>query len=311
MADGARFRFGVQLTGPAAGTSWADTARRAEDLGYSTLLMPDHFNDQLAPVPALMAAADATTVLRVGSLVWGVDYRHPVLLAKAAATIDLLSGGRFEFGLGAGWMSADYLQSGIKEDEPTTRVDRLEEALAVCRGLWQDEKFSFHGTHYRIKDLDGLPKPAQKPHPPILVGGGGRRILSIAARTADIVGINPPLRSGQGVSAEMVSPFAVDDRVAHVRSQAGARLEQIELNIMVMRIHIGADWPNQRSQIAESLGSAHEDLDASPYIWLGEEARVIEHIREIRERWGISYFVLHGHEAMEQAAPIVSSLSGQ
>src|SRR5271165_7356386 len=151
MAHDRKFRFAAQLSkGPdGSGASWAQQARRAEDLGYSTLLMPDHFGDQLAPVPALAAAAAATSTLRLGALVFGNDYRHPVVLAKEAATLDVLSEGRFELSLGAGWMRTDYEQAGITYDHPAVRVARFEEAVKVVNGLLRtDGPFSFHGTHY-------------------------------------------------------------------------------------------------------------------------------------------------------------------
>ena len=177
MAHPRRFRFAAQLSKAPDGTarSWAEQARKAEDLGYCTLLMPDHFGDQLAPVPALMAVADATEHLRIGALVFDNDYRHPLVLAKEAATLDLLSDGRLELGLGAGWMRSDYEQSGIPYDEASVRVDRFEEAVAIIGGLLEaTEPFSFTGTHYTVTDHTPTPRPVQRPRPPIIIGGGGR-----------------------------------------------------------------------------------------------------------------------------------------
>ncbi|HVN50318.1 MAG TPA: TIGR03621 family F420-dependent LLM class oxidoreductase, partial [Acidimicrobiales bacterium] len=182
MAHPRRFRFGVQASTAASGDDWRALARRVEDLGYSTLFMPDHFGDQLAPVPALMAAADATSELRIGALVFDNDYKHPVVLAKEAATLDLLSGGRLELGVGAGWMVSDYEQAGMAYDPPKVRVDRFAEGLAVIKGLFAEGELHFEGEHYRIEGLDGRPKPVARPHPPILIGGGAKRMLSIAAR---------------------------------------------------------------------------------------------------------------------------------
>src|SRR5271166_1089006 len=175
------FRFAAQLGSAPEPTarSWADQARRAEDLGYSTLLMPDHFGDQLAPVPALAAAAAATETLRVGSLVFGNDYRHPVVLAKEAATLDVLSGGRFECSLGAGWMRTDYQEAGIDYDAPKVRVDRFEEAVTIVSGLLStDGPYSFAGDHYTVTEHHLRPRPVQQPRPPLIIGGGGRRVLS-------------------------------------------------------------------------------------------------------------------------------------
>src|SRR5688572_28260269 len=161
MTHPRKFRFGVQASNAGGGTEWAALARKAEDLGFSTLFMPDHFGDQLAPVPAMQAAADATTTLRVGCLVFDNDYKHPVVLAKEAATIDVLSRGRLELGIGAGWMNTDYAQSGIQHDRAGVRIDRMEEGVAVLKGLFADGAFSYEGAHYRITEMDGLPKPVQ------------------------------------------------------------------------------------------------------------------------------------------------------
>jgi len=200
MTHPRKIRFGIQLATATTGAEWAELARKAEDLGYSTLFMPDHFGDQLAPVPALMAAADATTTLNVGALVFDNDYKHPLVLAKEMATQDVLSGGRLEIGLGAGWMEADYRAAGMAYDRPGVRIDRFAEGLAVIKGAMADGPFSFSGDHYTITDHDGRPKPVQQPHPPLLIGGGGRRVLSIAAREADIVGINASMAAGARAS---------------------------------------------------------------------------------------------------------------
>ncbi len=167
------FRFGVQASGAVDARAWADQARQAEELGYDILTMPDHFNDQLAPIPALMAAADATSRLRIGALVFDNDYRHPVVLAKELATMDLLSSGRVEIGVGAGWMISDYEAAGMPYDRPGVRVDRFEEGVAIIKGAMADGPFSFSGEHYTITNYDGKPLPVQRPHPPILIGGGG------------------------------------------------------------------------------------------------------------------------------------------
>src|SRR5438876_677403 len=188
------FRFGVSVHGSKSRAEWIGIARQAEALGYSTLLIPDHLGDQLSPIPALVAAADATSTLRIGSLVFDNDFRHPVMLAKEAATLDVLSGGRFELGIGAGWLRSEYEQAGIPYDPPGVRVGRMEEALQIIKGLFADRPVTFSGTYYKVSALEGQPKPVQRPHPPILIGGGGKRILSIAAREATIVGFLPIVR---------------------------------------------------------------------------------------------------------------------
>jgi probable F420-dependent oxidoreductase len=286
-------------------------ARKAEDLGYATLTMPDHFGDQLAPVPALMAAAAATTSLRIGTLVFDNDYKHPLVLAKEAATLDLLSDGRLELGLGAGWMRTDYEQSGIPYDPPSVRVDRFEEAVAVIKGLMADGPLSFEGHHYRITGHEGLPKPVQRPHPPIIIGGGGRRVLSIAAREADIVSINPNLRDGLGgaETAPDTVPQATTRKVEWVRAAAGDRWEEIELNVLV-GFTVLTDNP---VPIAEAMapafgGISPEEALHVPICLIGSIDWMADELRRRREEWGFSYIGIEG--PWEELAPLVSRLSG-
>lgn len=312
MAHPRTFRFGVQLSTAASGADWSGLARKAEDLGFSSMFLPDHFGDQLAPVPALMAAADATTSLRVGALVWDNDYKHPVVLAKEAATIDVLSGGRLEFGIGAGWMNSDYEEAGIPKDRDGVRIARMSEALAIYRGLWTDGPFSYEGEHYRITGLDGRPKPVQQPGPPILIGGGGPKVLGIAGRHADIVGINPSIPKGyiDGDAARDTTPERVDEKVEWVRQAAGDRFADIELNVLVFLTNVAADAGSQLESTAELFGIKPDQLRASPYAWIGSIPEVCDELRAARERWGTSYFVVQGAAAMEAVAPIVAELTG-
>jgi probable F420-dependent oxidoreductase len=306
-----RFRFAVQLHSATSGEELAATARKAEDMGFSTVFLPDHFGDQLAPLPAMMAIADATTDMRVGALVLDNDYRHPVVLAKEIATVDVLSGGRVEFGIGAGWMDTDYQQSGIPKDPPGIRIDRLEEALAVYRGLWGDGSFSFEGTHYRITGLDGSPKPVQRPHPPILIGGGAKRMLSVAAREADIVGINPRLTAGAITpdAGQDATAARTDQKVGWVREAAGSRFDDLELNMLIFAAIVTDD----RRSLAEAMGpafgiTADEALDV-PHAWFGTVDEICGKLEEWRERWGVSYWTLQG-DGFETMAPVVSRLAG-
>ena len=311
MPHDRRFRFGVQAHNAADGKSWAATARKAEDLGYSTLFMPDHFGDQLAPMPALMAAADATTTLRVGSLVLDNDFKHPVVLAKEAATLDLLSGGRLELGLGAGWMLTDYEQSGIAYDEPKVRVDRFEEGLAILKGLWGDGPFSFEGEHYTIAGLDGLPKPAQRPRPPLLVGGGGKRVLSIAAREADIVGINPNLKSG-AVGPDVAKngmAGATAQKVAWVNEAAGDRFADIELNCLVFLAQVTDDRQSVAEGYAPLFGVTPEDVLQSPLAMIGSVEEICADLEQRRADYGISYVVVQ-EGGLDAMAPVVAKLTG-
>ena len=238
MAHDRKFRFAAQLSKAPDGSarSWAEQARKAEDLGYSALLMPDHFGDQLAPVPALAAVAAATTTLRMGSLVFGNDYRHPFVLAKEAATLDVLSEGRFEMSLGAGWMRTDYDEAGLTYDHPAVRVARFEEAVKVVQGLLRtDGPFNFHGEHYEVLGHTLTPRPVQQPGPPLIIGGGGKRVLSFAARQADIVSINVNLREGTGgaETAADATPERTRTKIGWVKEAAGDRFADLELNSLI------------------------------------------------------------------------------
>ena len=236
------FRFGVQVSKETSARGWAELARRAEGAGYDVFTMPDHFTDQLAPIPALMAAADATTKLRIGALVFDNDYKHPVVLAKELATMDLLSDGRVEIGLGAGWMMSDYEEAGIPYDSPKVRIDRFIEGVAVIRGAMADGPFSFSGDHYNITNYNGQPKPVQK-RPPLLIGGGGKRVLSYAAREADIIGIHGTMTAGV-VGPEALATMtaeSVDEKVAIVAAAGAHRLNDIEMNIRTFFVKVTDD----------------------------------------------------------------------
>jgi probable F420-dependent oxidoreductase len=282
---------------------WRDAVRRIEDLGFATVSISDHFTRGwvMEPVVAMTAAAAATDRLRVLSLVLGNDYRHPVLVHKAMATLDVLSEGRVEIGLGAGWMRSDY--------------QRLEESVVVLKGLFGPGPLTFDGAHYRIDGLDGLPKPVQRPHPPLLVGGGGRRVLSVAGRHADIVSVNPSLRDGV-VTAELLEDATaerIDQKVGWVReatAAAGRRPDEVELqlNLLVCQVTGGA---GQASRAVSSLAGGATDpalLEKSPAVLAGSVAQCVEALQERRERFGISYVNLGGE--VEAAAPIVARLAG-
>ena len=314
MAHPRTFRFAAQLSKAPAGdaASWAAQARKAEDLGYSTLLMPDHFGDQLAPVPAMMAAADATTDLRVGALVFDNDYRHPVVLAKEAATLDLLSGGRLELGLGAGWMRSDYEESGIAYDPPALRVERFAEGLAVVTGLLgSDGPFSFSGEHYTVTGHTLLPRPLQRPRPPVIVGGGGRRVLGIAGRHADIVSINVDLRAGTGgaETAPNASPEATRRKVAWVREAAGERFADLELNCLIGFALVTEDRTSILEAMAPTFGIDPADALHVPLALIGTLDEMVEELQWRRQEYGISYFSVEA-DCWEALGPVVARLAG-
>lgn len=311
MAHDRRFRFGVQTSFAGTGDQWAAKARQVEELGYSTLCVPDHFDDQLAPFPALTAAAMATSTLRVGTLVLDNDYRHPLLTAKEAATVDVLSGGRFELGMGAGWLRSDYEQAGIPCDPPAVRIDRLAEGVAVVKGLFAGGKFSFCGRHYTVTNHPGTPQPVQQPQPPLLIGGGGRRILSLAGQEADIVSVNFDLSSGSigtqvGATA---TAGATAEKVGWVREAAGERFADIELSYTAYLTMVTDD----REAVAAGLGVGF-GLDGAqvldmPNFAIGTVGQIADELERRRDDLGFSYVVVGG-ECYEAMAPVVDRLAG-
>ncbi len=300
-------------SGVDSGAEFAEVARMAEDLGYSTLFVPDHFVDHpLAPIPAMAAAAAVTTTLRVGALVLGNDYKHPVVLAREAATIDLLSDGRLELGLGAGWMTADYDKAGMQLDKPSVRIARLAESIAILKGLFADGPFTFHGEHYTVTELEGTPKPVQQPHPPFLIGGGGPKILALAAREAAIVGINANLRRGEAVNddaARSMTPAATDEKVARLREAAGDRFDDLELQSFVGFTHFTDDRQMLAEAMAPAFGVSPDEALGTPVVLAGTLEEMIDELEARRARWDMSYVVI-GKDVMEQFAPAVAKLAG-
>ncbi len=311
MAHPRRFRFGVQMARAASRKDWLANVRRAEELGYTSVFMPDHFSEQLAPLPALVSVAENSN-LRIGTLVLDNDYKHPVVLAKEAATIDLLSEGRLELGIGAGWMRTDYEQSGMPYDPPAVRVDRFEEGLAVLKGAFADGPFSYEGSHYRISNYDGHPKPVQKPHPKLLIGAGGKRMLSIAAREADIVGINPNLAPGE-VNADVGKDGTAeraDAKLRWVREAAGSRFDEIEFNTLIYVAIVTDDREAAAANFAPMFGISTEEALDVPNALVGNVDQMCEDLEARRERWALSYYVV-GEASMEDMAPVVERMSGR
>ncbi|WP_040494132.1 TIGR03621 family F420-dependent LLM class oxidoreductase [Ilumatobacter nonamiensis] len=305
------FRFGVMAANARSSSEWTDTAKKAEDLGYSTLLMPDHFGDQLAPIAALSTAAAVTETLRVGSLVFANDFRHPALLAKDTATIDLLSDGRLEVGVGAGWMTDDYTWTGVEHDRPGVRIDRMIESIEILRGLWGQGAFSFDGDHYTITEMDGQPKPVQAGGPPIVVGGGGKRVLSTAARLADIVGVNPNVGEGK-VGPEAIASMSADateEKLGWVRDAAGDRFDDIEISILKFVTIVTDDRDEVAGKVGGAMGMDADTLLASPHTLVGSADQIAEELIAQRERWQGSYVTVQS-DALEAFAPVVAALAG-
>ncbi len=307
-----KFRFGIMGGRAKSGAAWTELARKAEDLGYATLCVADHFTDGLSPTPALAAAAAVTTNLRIGSLVYGVDFRHPAALAKEAATMDLLSDGRFELGIGAGWMDQDYDWTGITRDSPGVRIERMAEAIEIIRGLWSGSPVEHSGASWTINKMVGTPRPVQAGGPPILSGGGGKRILETAARLSDIVSVNPNVGAGKFDAAAWASIAAAetDSKMAIVRDAAGERYADIEIAFLNFFTSVTDDAMAAATTIGGYMGGiAPEAVMASPNTLVGSVDSLVDEIQARRDRWDGSYMIVMA-DAIDAFAPVVARLAG-
>jgi probable F420-dependent oxidoreductase len=320
MAPSRPFRFGVLATEETSRDAWVNYARKVEDLGYSTLVYGEHISlGGLAPFSALMAAADATTHLRVATVLIN-DLRNPVLLAQEVATLDLLAEGRLEFGIGAGWFAGDFHAAGIPFAPGATRVRRLEEAVSVLKRLFGDGPVTFEGAYYSVHDMNLTTKPQQRPHPPLYIGGGGRQVLSLAAREANIVGVNSKATAAGAMDLGDRTPQAFDEKVRWIREDAGERFAELELNTVIQHVRI----TDNRRQAAEEVLAAYaswpphlvvnvprgtQELLEAPYCLIGTVAQIVEQLQERRERYGISYITVHGGYT-QALAPVIERLAG-
>jgi probable F420-dependent oxidoreductase len=303
------FRFGVTAAYATTGEAWVALSRQAEQLGYSSLLVPDHLGHQLSPIAAISAAAVVTDRLRVGGFVFANDFRHPLVLAREAATLDLLSGGRLELGLGAGWRTSDYRQLGMRYDSPGTRIERLAESIQLVKRLLSGETVTHQGPTYRLGAARVWPQAVQRPHPPIIMGGGGPRMLRLAAREADIVGFIPQFSPNGRPILTDASESALDRKVAVVREAAGDRFARLELNLFIADAGlIGSGRPIGGSVLAAAK-SATVGLVGSPYLLYGTLGQLRDLLERRRQRTGISYYSIP-QSSMETMAPLVAALSG-
>jgi probable F420-dependent oxidoreductase len=311
MAHQRPFRFGVLGSNAQSREEWANRAREIEDYGYSTLLMGDHV--ELGTLPAmigLMAAADVTSTLRVGTYVLSNDFRHPVLLAKEAAALDLLSDGRLEFGLGAGWLAAEYEQMGISFDPPAVRVGRFKEALSIIKSLLANGSASFNGEYYSVTGIEKLAKSLQRPYPPVMIGGAGKRMLSIAGREADIVAFalsnqeNIAKNVGEATSAGFMQ------KVDWVRQAAGARFSELELNVLIGAVIVTENRQQVVQRFVERLGVSAEQVLEIPFFLIGNVDQICDTLYARREQYGVSYTVIL-NDSMESFAPVVARLAGK
>jgi probable F420-dependent oxidoreductase len=311
MATSRPLRFAVDLQAPLPGSTFADSAREIESLGYSTMFVPDHFDEGIGPITAMAVAATVTTTLNVGALVFDCDFRHPAVLHRELASIDMLSEGRLEVGLGAGWKNLDYSRSGIPMDRPKVRVDRMIEYTAVLRGLFAEGPFSFQGEHFQITDLDGTPAPHRPGGPRFLVGGGGRRVLRFAGGHVDIVGVNASIHSGEIDSAAAAdgAPDRIDEKVGWVKEGAGERWDDLEINAWLAAAEVTDDPGPVADFLGELFGVEPSEALASPLVLVGSAASIADTLAERRDRWGYSYHVIP-HDKARDFAPIVKELAG-
>jgi probable F420-dependent oxidoreductase len=314
------FRFLTDAYDEFDGPGLAVAARRAESLGYSTLMMPDHLVTQYAPIPLLTAAAMATETLRIGTFVFNNNLRHPAVLAQEVATLDRLSGGRLELGIGAGWNRPEHDAIGIPFEPVGTRITKLAEAIAVLKGCFADEKLSFAGQHYTITDYDARPKPLQRPHPPFFIGGGGKRLLTLAGHEAQIVGLAPRIgKDAQGaptLDPRSVTLAATKEKIDWVRAAAGDRFDEIEFNTyptggpMLITNNAKAEAAQRVDKLRERTGVdlTVDEILESPHVFIGTVKELTQKVVELRERLGISSFLF---DDMEAFAPIVEELAGR
>ena len=305
------FRFGVNVPRTASGADWSALCRKVEDLGFATLVMPDHLGDQFAPMAALGAAFEATDKLRMGVLVACNDFRHPVIHAKELATLDVISAGRVEWGTGAGWLAHEYEMSGIQFDDAPVRVDRMQEAVHLMKLLFQDGPVTSRGEHYEVQGLDGQPKPVQKPHPPLLIGGAAKRMLEFAAREADIIGVAPSLRARSIAGAPPLESVgaATDRQLGWIRDAGGGRAESPEISMVAYPVVVTKEREERAEGLADRLGFTPSEVLASPHVWLGTLEQIADSLAVCRERWGVSYWSVPAR-SVGAIAPLVDRLTG-
>jgi probable F420-dependent oxidoreductase len=318
------FRFAVQSYAPASADEWRAQARRAEQLGFSAFHLADHVIgpgpalaatkhpvQTVAAIPAMAVAAEATSSIRVGCRVLCVDYRNPVMLAKELATLDFFSGGRLEIGLGAGWLANEYDAIGIPFERPGVRLDRLAETIGLLRASFAGGELEIDGKHVHAVGFEAVPKPVQRPMPPIMIGGGAQRILGIAGREADIVSLNFNNSSGKigpaGVGSSTIE--LTEQKIGWVRDGAGDRFDDIELEIAAYFTVVTDDPEATTVRMATMFGLSREQFAAHPHALIGTVDAICDTLVERRERLGISY-VTFGSGAMESAAPVVARLTG-
>ncbi|MEJ7585735.1 MAG: LLM class F420-dependent oxidoreductase [Acidimicrobiales bacterium] len=312
-----RFRFGLSVGSAASRSAWHDLARRTESAGFDVLLAADHLvDDAYPPLPALLSAAEATEALHVGTYVLNNDFRHPVVLAREAVALGALTEGRFELGIGAGHMKSEYDQAGIAFDRAGVRVDRLEESVAIIKGLLAGEEVSFEGRHHQVQRHRAWPVPIEGTTVPLLVGGNGHRVLALAARHADAVGFVGFAHNHDATEVHLshFTAAGLDAQVAWVRDQAGDRFDRLELSLLVQRVDITGDRRAAAVRVKAHMPALSvDDVLDSPYVLLGTPAQIADQLRERRERFGVTHWVTFGErpgsdQRVETMAPVIELL---
>jgi probable F420-dependent oxidoreductase len=309
------FRFLAEARATATGRELAETARRAEATGIDTLVIPDHLIAQLAPIPAMATIAAATDRLRIAGFVLNNDLRHPAVLAQDLASLDVLSEGRLIVAIGAGWNRPEYQAIGIPFDRTPVRQARLAEAISVLKGCFADGPFSMAGEHYTITDYDAQPKPAQRPYPPFLIGGGGRKTLTLAGREAQIVGLAPRILPNGAGDPSSVTAAASAEKIAWARDAAGDRADELEFNIYPSMTAISitdharreAEELATRLEARSGIAVAADELLDSPHIFIGSIDGLVEKLQRLRDELRISS-VMVGE--VGELTPIVERLAG-
>lgn len=315
------FRFGFTGGVSSKRAKLLDSARAVEALGYSTFGLADHFVRPLAPLVAGQAVADATTTLRITQTVLAQDFRQPAVLAKELATLDVLSEGRLQVGLGAGWLRQEYEDAGMRFDPAPVRIARLEETAIILKGLFAGEPFDFEGDHYTVRGLAGRPTPLQQPRPPIMIGGGGRKVLAVAARQADIVQLMPSNRGGAtSLDPSQFSAPAIDEKIGWIHDAAGSRIHEIELSAQLLECAVTerpaehlADLADRIATVVGRMGGGRidlgeDDLRGSPIVAVGSADEVCEQLMATRAKYGISYFTAPIDAPPEVLGPVIERL---
>ncbi|MGH2938187.1 MAG: TIGR03621 family F420-dependent LLM class oxidoreductase [Solirubrobacterales bacterium] len=305
-----QIRIGLELMRPFEGRTWIDTVREVEDLGYASIFFPDHFDDSWGPITALASAAAVTTKVQLATAVFCTDFRHPAVLAHELTSIDQVSQGRLEVGLGAGYMLDDYQSSGIPRDRPGVRVSRLIEQVAVLRGLFAEGTFDFDGEYYKISGLQNFPAPYRAGGPPIFVAGGGPRMLRFAARHADIIGVNPFLPASENRAAARRDGVAdrIDEKFTLIREMAGDRYDGLVFHAYLRHVRVTDDRIGYVESVTAKDGLALDDALTSPFILVGSVDEIVGQLLERRERWGYTYYTVQ-FDAAREFVPVLERLA--